>query len=358
MNNRKCPNCQLVNWADAAQCKRCGFPLTEENAVSSSYAVGDLAMQDVAAAPESVPVALPADAPLAFAPIYEPMPGAAAEVGSLVRPFSEVGTALNQTINIYKNNFLLIAKLVLFAAIPFALGQAALAYRLNANDPSGMAMMGFNFIVFAIVRWSLIPPTVLYAVLKVLRTGSAPSIGESYRWGASRWVRVSLSLLLATLASFGLMLLAFIPMGIGLASRSAAMIGLAGLLIFLLIIPCTIISLGFTLVTPIAAIEHKWPTDSLSESWQMTKGVRGRIFGVLFVLGLLVAFVGGGLGLVGALGGMLISPLFGNVISQVISEVFGQIMTVAALVIYLGLLSPTEQQQKVDAALASAPTNY
>jgi len=275
-----------------------------------------------------------------------------------VPPFNDVGAALNQTLSIYKNNFLLIAKLVLFAAIPFALGQAALIYRLNTGDPSGMAVMGLNYIIFAIVRWSLIPPTVIYAVLKVLRTGTAPGIGESYRWGASRWVRVSLSLLLASLASFGLIALAFIPLGIGFAVHSAAMMGLTLLLFFVLFIPCIIISLGFSLVTPVAAIEHKWPLDALSQSWQMTKGMRGRIFGIMFVLGLLAAFVGGGLGLIGALGGMLISPLLGNAISQVISEVFGQVMTVAALVIYLGLLSPTEQQQKVDAALANAPANY
>src|SRR5437868_5052408 len=233
MNNRKCPNCKLVNWADAAQCERCGYPLTEENAVSSAYAAGDLAVQDVAVAPESVPSALPPDVPAAHTPpVYEAMPGAATEVGFIVQPFNDVGATLSQTLNIYKNNFLLIAKLVLFAAIPFALGQAALIYRLNTGDPSGMAVMGLNFIIFAIVRWSLIPPTVLYAVLKVLRTGNAPSIGESYRWGASRWVRVSLSLLLATLAAFGPMALAFIPMGIGFATHSAEMIGLTLLLFF------------------------------------------------------------------------------------------------------------------------------
>ena len=359
MNNRKCPNCKLVNWADAAQCERCGYPLTEENAHVSAYAAGDLAVQDVAVAPESVPIALPPDVPAAYAPpVYEPMSGAAAEVGSLVQPFGDVGTALSQTLNIYKNNFLLIAKLVLFAAIPFALGQAALIYRLNTGDPSGMAVMGLNFIIFAIVRWSLIPPTVIYAVLKVLRTGTAPSIGESYRWGASRWVRVSLALLLATLASLSPMALAFIPMGIGFATHSAEMIGLTLLLFFVLAIPCIIISLGFSLVTPVAAIEHKWPFETLAQSWQMTKGARGRIFGMMLVLGLLVGFVGGAISLIGALGGMLISPLMGNVLSQVISEVFGQIMTVATLVIYLGLLSPVEQRQRVESVIASAPASY
>src|SRR5205085_3453587 len=147
----------------------------------------------------------------------------------------------------------------------------------------------------------------------------------------------------------------FIPLGIGLATHSPAMVGVMLLLVFIFIIPCIIISLGFTLVTPIAAIEHKWPTDALSQSWQMTKGMRGRIFGMMLALGLLVGIVGGGISIIGALGGMLISPLLGNVISQVISEVFGQVMTVAALVIYLGRLSPTEQQQKIDAALANVP---
>src|SRR5213075_140299 len=131
---------------------------------------------------------------------------------------------------------------------------------------------------FAIVRWSLIPPTVIYAVLKVLRTGAAPSIGESYRWGASRWVRVTLALLLATLASFGPLALAGIPLGIGLTTHSAAPIGVGILLFFVALVPCVMLSLGFSLVTPIAAIEHKWPVEALTQSWRMTKGVRGRIF--------------------------------------------------------------------------------
>ena len=72
MNNRKCPNCQLVNWADAAQCERCGYPLTAENANASAYAAGDLAVQDVATAPESMPAAVPPDvSPVYAPPVYE-----------------------------------------------------------------------------------------------------------------------------------------------------------------------------------------------------------------------------------------------------------------------------------------------
>src|SRR2546423_6388275 len=124
MNNRKCPNCQLVNWAEAEQCKRCGYPLTDEHNVADAYTPGDYGAQ---AGATSAPYA-PGEAPgVGASPSYT----YDAEFAPYIAPFNDVGSALSQAWNIYRNNFVLIAKLVLFAAIPFALGGAAMAYRLG-----------------------------------------------------------------------------------------------------------------------------------------------------------------------------------------------------------------------------------
>jgi hypothetical protein len=363
MNNRKCPNCQLVNWTTATACARCGYPLTEEADAAAAYTTGDLAAQATPTATLAAePGALPNEIAPAYAPsyeqAYESQPGATNEVNYLVPPFNEIGSVISQTFKLYKNNFLLIAKLVLFAAIPFAIGQAALVYRINTGDRAGMAMVGLNVLIFTIVRWSLIPPTIIYAMLKVMRTGSAPTIGESYRWGASRWWRVTLALLLGTFASFGLLALGGVPLGIGITTQSSVLLGLSFFVFIALLVPCVILSLGFSLVTEVATIEHVWPVQALKRSWELTKGVRGSIFGLLFVLGLIVGIGGGIISAICALGGMLISPVVGNVVSQVISEVFAQLMTIAALIVYLGMLAPAEQLQRVDAAIISVPASY
>ena len=349
MNNRKCPNCNLINLGAAAQCERCGYPLTDEHAAAGAYTPGDLGAQP--GAPTS-----------AYAP--GEAPGASAEQTSTqhdtglpapyVAPFSDVGTALGQAWNLYTKNFMLIAKLVLFAAIPFALGQAAMAYRLQ-TDGGWAFSSGLNVAVFTLVRWSLIPPTIIYAVLQVLRTGVAPGVGESYRWGAGRWLRVTLGLLLAWLASFGPMALMGILLAAGAIAQSTALLGLAFLAFLVMLIPCVLLSLGFSLVTPVVALEYKWPLDALTRSWQLTKGVRWRIFGTMFVMGLLVAIVGLVIGLaLGGIFGLFGSPFVAGAISEVATEVIGQIMTVTLLVIYLGLLAPDEQRHTVDALGAPA----
>lgn len=359
MNNRKCPHCQLVNWATADACARCGYPLTA--AGHTDYTPSDLAAPANPTAPRT-PFNAPTEAAAPYAPsyeqTYEAQPGVTNEVGYLVEPFSGIDRAISQAFNLYKNNFLLIVKLVLFAAIPFAIGQAALAYRINTGVHASMAMMGLNLIVFAIVRWSLIPPTVIYAVLKVMRTGRTPTVGESYRWGASRWWRVTLALLVGMVASFGLMAFAVVPLCVGIIMQSGALIGISALALLAVVVPCIILSLGFSLVAQATTVEHTWPIASLKRSWALTKGVRGSIFALLFVMGLIVGFGGGAVSIIGALGGMLISPVVGNVVSQVISEVFGQLMTLAALVVYLGLLAPGEQLRRVDAAIMSVPASY
>jgi membrane-anchored glycerophosphoryl diester phosphodiesterase (GDPDase) len=131
--------------------------------------------------------------------------------------------------------------------------------------------------------------------------------------------------------------------------------GLAMLVFVVLLIPLIYVSIGFSLVTPVAALEHKWPFDALTRSWQLTKGVRGPIFGALFVIGIALMVVKIVVGVsVGVAFGLLVSPYLASALSEIITEVVGQLMTVAVLVIYLGLLPAGEQRHTVDALGAPA----
>ncbi len=345
MSSRKCPNCQLVNWSDAAQCARCEYPLTEMSTAAGAYTPGDLAAAQQSSGAQSRGPAQYADAPQSFAPgdsaagMTNSAGGAFGgdlfahelDVAPRVAPFTGVGAGLNQAWSIYMQNFALIAKLVLFAAIPFALGQAALVYRIQDHGGS-LTAYALNIIIFLFVRWSLIPPAVIYAVTKKWSTGVAPGIGESYQWAAGRWTRV---------------------MGVLLASGTLTLLGM-----LLLIVPGIILSIMFALVLPIVLFETLGVSDVLKRSAELTKGVRGAIFGAIFLISLFASVGGGIVGAmfvgVAAIAGPTMLVL-ANATNVVASEVLNQLGVILALTIYLGRLTPGAQAHAINALAGTGP---
>ncbi len=346
MSSRKCPNCQLVNWNDVAQCARCAFPLTEDGAATGAYAPGDLASQAASGAQQRGPAQY-ADAPQSFAPGEATAADmASASVGAFggdlfayelavaprVAPFTDVTTGLNQAWAIYRQNFALIAKLVLFAAIPFALGQAALIYGIQDHGGSAPAY-ALNVLIFLFVRWSLIPPAVIYAVTKKWSTGVAPGIGESYQWAAGRWTRVMSVLLVSGLLTFLGMLL--------------------------LIVPGIILSVMFALVLPVTLFEPTFGFDDvLRRSEQLTKGVRWPIFWSILLISIFASIGGGIVGAVFVGVAIFAGPtamVLANATNVIASEVLSQLAVILALTIYLGRLTPGEQAHAINSLAGTGP---
>lgn len=341
-SNCKCPNCQLVNWADAAQCIRCGYPLSAEGVAAAAYAPSDLAVQAEGGAAQAFEPTQYAPAAQSFAPgeaadtfaQAQDMPDAYAagevEHEPRVAPFTGVGAGLNQAWTIYTQNFALIAKLVLFAAIPFALGQAALAYRMRGSG--SIVAFALNTLIFMLVRWSLIPSAVIYAVTRKWTTGIAPGIGESYQWAAGRWGRLICVLLISSLLTIGGTLL--------------------------LIVPGIILSVMFSLVVPVALFEPTLKQDRvLGRSAELTKGVRWPIFWSILLISIF-ASIGGGIvtavfaGIAAVVPGVMVLVNAANV---VISEVLSQLGVVLALTIYLGRLTAREQEQALGSLAGTPP---
>lgn len=346
-SSRKCPQCELVNWSDVAQCARCAYPLTADGTREGAYTPGDLGAATQAREAYARGPAQAEFAPQSFAPGEAAMMGGMttpfvgtfdrdpfaheSDVAPRVAPFTSVGTGLNQAWVIYAQNFTLIAKLVLFAAIPFALGQAALVSRIHDSGGS-LPAYGLNILIFLFVRWSLIPPAVIYAVTKKWHTGVAPGIGESYQWAAGRWTRLMSVLLVSGL----LTLLGFL----------------------LLIVPGIILSVMFALVVPITLFEALGVSDVLKRSADLTKGVRGAIFGAIFLISLFASIGGGIVGAMFVGVAMFAGPtvmLLANATNTVISEVLNQLAVILALTIYLGRLSPGEQAHAINSLAGTGP---
>ena len=106
--------------------------------------------------------------------------------------------------------------------------------------------LSLGIVLLDLVCKMLIAPALIYALTSVLKTGEEPGVSEAYRNGSTSLGKLAL----CAIASWTLQ-------GIGF---------------LLLIIPGIIIWLALTLVYPVAVLEKRSVIDTLSRSWNLTKG--------------------------------------------------------------------------------------
>jgi len=286
MTNARCIRCGTVNLVADESCKVCGTELRPEFSEEGS--------------------APPAGS--------DPSPRA---YTNDIPPFTGASDGIGPTFHLFKKNLWLITKIVFVIVAPFeifkivSIGQAELDWQLYSG-------------LFALERVCdfLITPALFYALLKVMQTGTAPGINESYRWGLSKIPKLSL----AEILSWILTLIGFV----------------------LLIVPGFIFSLAFTVVAPVAIFEKGSAVDALRRSWQLTKGHRWNILGASIVLGVLISVISAavtGVVTIFALNGIAFWPL--TVAAQIVSDIFARALTVLSLVIYVGILRTLESGQSV-----------
>ena len=107
----------------------------------------------------------------------------------------------------------------------------------------------------------LIAPALFYSLMKVIETGSAPTVNEAYRWGLGKIPILTL----CAIMSWILVLVGFV----------------------LCIIPGIIVSLALHVVYPVAIFEKRGPIEVLERSWVLTKGHRSSILGSGIVIAIL-----------------------------------------------------------------------
>jgi len=224
-------------------------------------------------------------------------------------PFTDISSALKPTFRLYRDNIGQILKIVLALYAPLVLAQYFLPF-LTDNWAWRIVLGLLNNAGYSLLAGALIYSTVVY-----LRTGTNPNLSECYRWGFRKWG-----------VTLGCNILVGIYSGIGFV---------------LLIIPGIFLLVLYSLVNPIIVIEDLGALDAMKRSDQLTRGYRWRIFGTLFVFGLItfgvsVFFRGG-----------LFGPQkesFGDaVISALIIEVVQASTIIVALFIYLGILSDSNR---------------
>lgn len=213
-----------------------------------------------------------------------------------------VGNVLSSTLSIFFKNIWLITKIVFVVVAPFEIFKAV-SLAQGRNDWQTMLL---TLLLGAICN-VLIAPALIYAVMKVLETGAAPGVNESFRWGLTKIGRVALcggiSWLLQTLGYF------------------------------LCIIPGIIVSLTLALVYPIATLENESANEVLRRSSTLTRGHRLEILIASIGLVLVLGVIGIPIALLSGTANWL--PM--NVVGGVIIDILEQSFTVFSLVLYLGL---------------------
>jgi len=230
-----------------------------------------------------------------------------AETIASIPPFKRGGDVLGPTLNLFVKNIWLITKIVFVVVAPFEIFKAMSLTRLQTDWQLAVGL--FFLQLFCGV---LIAPALVYALMRVLETGEAPGIAESYRWGVSKLGK------LIVCAAF------------------AWCLEMLGTLLF--IIPGIVIALSLVLVYPIAILENRSVSETIRRSRELTRGRRLRILGAGLLMFLIVGVLTIGISFVLPENG----PVWQlNVLHDILSDILEQGSTVFALVLYLSILRRT-----------------
>jgi hypothetical protein len=276
VTNVKCSRCNTINFVADEACRVCGVELK------------------------------------GVLPFSETQPGAdsrdpTAETIASIPPFEGVGDVLGPTLNLFLKNLWLITKIVFVVVAPFEIFKAMSLPRLQSDWQLAVGL--FFLQLFCGV---LIAPALVYALMRVMETGEAPGIAESYRWGVGKLGKLILCAALAWCLQ------------------------MLGLLLF--IIPGIIVALSLVLVYPIAILENRSVSETLRRSRELTRGRRLRILGA----GMLMFLIVGVLSAVIPFALPADGPVWQlNVLHDIVLDILEQAGTVFALVLYLSILRRT-----------------
>lgn len=289
MTELRCTRCGALNIGNDQSCKVCDLEINPASQLP----------------PGSLVFAGPQSSARSF--------GASDTTLDSISPLRGVTDVLGPTIKLFIENFWLITKIVVVIVAPFQIFRLLNFRELNLN---GQLEIGTFFLgLFCHV---LIAPALIYALMQVMQTGTAPTVNEAYRWGAGK---------------------------IGKLTICAVIAGLLQALGFMLcIVPGIMLSIALILVYPLAVLEKSSVSEVLLDSRELTKGHRWNIFGASLVIWLLVGFFSFPATFV-AESLMLSNNAFWPIvlITSILSDIVMQSATVLSLVTYLSIRALSSQ---------------
>lgn len=203
-----------------------------------------------------------------------------------------VGSVISRTFETLMKNPVVFFGLSLIVVIPPAIVGALIP------EESGLAVA---IKLFEIILGFVVQGAIAYAVYQVM-SNKAVSIGDAVTRGTARFVPLVFTSLLATLG-----------MALGMV---------------LLIVPGAILMCMWFVAMPACVVEKTGPVESLQRSAFLTRGCRMQIFGLLFLIVVLVAI------LMGVLTFLLVSITGNYVVAGLITAILGTVPQAFCSVIY------------------------
>ena len=233
---------------------------------------------------------------------------------SSIRPFDGIGDVLAPTFRLFTDNLWLITKLTIVIVAPIEILKV-----LSAPELEHDWQLQVGTYLLQLLSNVLIAPALIFALMGAMRTGVAPGVNESYRWGSGKLPKLIICAIMAGV----LQALGFI----------------------LCIIPGIIIALALSLVYPIAVLENSSPMNVLSDSKYLTKGHRLKILGAAIVVLGIVAAMNAAITGLATLGSQAYFAFWAIPVAAIISDILSQAPTVLSLVIYLSIRRTLEAGQ-------------
>jgi hypothetical protein len=212
----------------------------------------------------------------------------------------EFGEILDGALQLFRRHFGLFLKLslaVMWLPLAFSIYWRARFFGLATATPEQTAAVMQSQIV-PFMLWGRVWGVLYGAGMLLLTAGSIrvisdsylgrdPQFGDSLQFGVGKIVPLFLVGLGKTLLLFLLLILSGVVIGL-----TGAAGGLAVLLVFIEVIAAVwlfiYVACGYMVTTPVVVLETLSSNfDAFGRSWELTKGARGRVFGLVFVAGLI-----------------------------------------------------------------------
>jgi hypothetical protein len=267
----------------------------------------------------------------------------------------QLGEILDGSFNIYRRHFGLFMRLSLVLVwLPTAFsiyfqtrfsGTPAAIFTLLEQHTLASIVLG----LVAIVVWTTASLLLKAGTIRIISDsylGQEPELGASLRFAAEKiipllLVTLSKNLLLILIYVFGglAVFVGFLIGRLGGAGLGALFVfaGAVGLIWFVIWVAC-----GYGTTTPIVVLEDLPSSfDAFGRSWELTRGMRGKVFGTVVVTWLISQFmpsmvVGGLSGIIGLAGNDALQPLL-VVVASLMSIVLAPILPCALTLLYYDL---------------------
>jgi hypothetical protein len=267
----------------------------------------------------------------------------------------QLGEILDGTFNIYRRHFLLFMRLSLILVWLPAAFWVYVQVRLTGTPTEVLSLLeqhlgttilvGLAWVIVASACGLLLRAGTI-RIISDSYLGHEPDLLESLRFGVGKIIPLLLVtfsknilfFLVAVLGSLAVVLVTVLSrLGSPAIAALLSVVGFVGLLWFVVWVAC-----GYGTTTPIVVLEELPSSfDAFGRSWELTRGMRGKVFGTMAVTWLISALLPGVVvaaisGAVDATGNAALKPVF-IVLTSLISIALAPILPCALTLLYYDL---------------------